>query len=108
MGAEGALAAAQEEPVNEEVVEVVSEPVAEDSAVGGETVRAEAAEGSKGVVPEAAQSRREEAVRVEHPEGEGFFSGNTEEMSDAEAEEIARGQLARSGLLKGQTVRVAD
>jgi hypothetical protein len=51
---------------------------------------------------------REEAVRAEHPEGEVFFGGNAEEIAEVEAEEMARGQLARSGLLRGQRVRVAD
>ena len=47
--------------------------------------------------------------RPEHPSGESFFSGRTaEEMTDQQAEEIARGQLARSGLLRGQRVRVAQ
>jgi hypothetical protein len=47
--------------------------------------------------------------RPEHPGGDAFFSGRTEgEMTDQLAEEIARGQLARSGLLRGQRVRVAQ
>lgn len=47
--------------------------------------------------------------RPEHPGGDSFFSGRTEgEITDQQAEEIARGQLARSGLLRGQRVRVAD
>jgi hypothetical protein len=46
-------------------------------------------------------------ARAGHPGGEAFFRGNGE-ISDQEAEEIARGQLARSGLLRGQRVRVAD
>jgi hypothetical protein len=44
--------------------------------------------------------------RAEHPGGEAFFSG--EGTSDAEAEEVARQQLLRSGLLRGQRVRVGD
>jgi hypothetical protein len=97
MGARGALAAAQSEleAAREEVVaaEIVQEP----AAAGGETVRADVG----GQV-------EEEVARVEHPEGEVFFRGSAEEISDAEAEEIARGQLARSGLLRGQRVRVAE
>jgi hypothetical protein len=48
------------------------------------------------------------AARPEHPAGESFFRGAAAELSDADAEAIARGQLARSGLLRGQRVRVAD
>jgi hypothetical protein len=47
--------------------------------------------------------------RPEHPSGDAFFSGRTEsEITDQQAEELARGQLARSGLLRGQRVRVAQ
>lgn len=47
--------------------------------------------------------------RPEHPSGESFFTARGEgEISDQQAEEIARGQLARSGLLRGQRVRVAQ
>jgi hypothetical protein len=47
--------------------------------------------------------------RPEHPGGDSFFSGRSaEEITDQQAEEIARGQLARSGLLRGQRVRVAQ
>ena len=50
-----------------------------------------------------------EVAQSEHPSGESFFSGRTaEEMTDQQAEELARGQLARSGLLRGQRVRVAQ
>jgi hypothetical protein len=50
-----------------------------------------------------------EVARPEHPSGESFFSGRSEhEITDQQAEEIARGQLARSGLLRGQRVRVAQ
>jgi hypothetical protein len=37
-----------------------------------------------------------------------FFRGSAADLTDAEAEEIARRQLERSGLLRGQRVRVAD
>ena len=48
-----------------------------------------------------------EVSRPEHPDGESFFSGRSEhEITEQQAEEIARGQLARSGLLRGQRVRV--
>jgi hypothetical protein len=48
------------------------------------------------------------AERAEHPSGEVFFSGEAGNLSDAEAEEMARQQLARCGLLRGQRVRVGD
>jgi len=49
-----------------------------------------------------------DTARPEHPAGEVFFRGSSEEITDAQAEEIAQRQLARSGLLRGQRVRVAD
>ena len=58
-------------------------------------------------LPEFLQERRGEAARGEHPAGEVFFRGNAEEITDEQAEEMARGQLERSGLLRGQRVRVA-
>jgi hypothetical protein len=60
------------------------------------------------VVPALSQGEREGAVRAEHPAGEVFFHGSAEEVTEGEAKEIARRQLARSGLLRGQKVRVAD
>jgi hypothetical protein len=60
------------------------------------------------VVPDFLRGNRGEAARPEHPAGEVFFSGAAEELSDAEAEELAQQQLLRSGLLRGQRVRVAD
>ncbi|HEX5103955.1 MAG TPA: hypothetical protein VFV87_09110 [Pirellulaceae bacterium] len=48
-----------------------------------------------------------EASRTEHPAGEVFFHGDAGAISDQQAETIAQGQLARSGLLRGQRVRVA-
>jgi hypothetical protein len=59
-------------------------------------------------LPEFLRQNRAEAARPEHPLGEAFFTGKPEEISDARAEAIAREQLARSGLLRGQRVRVAD
>jgi hypothetical protein len=47
-------------------------------------------------------------TRPAHPAGEAFFRGDPSELSDARAEEIARSQLARSGLLRGQRVRVSE
>jgi hypothetical protein len=48
------------------------------------------------------------AAIAQHPSGNSFFRGNPDEVSDAEAEEIARGQLTRSGLLRGQRVRMTE
>jgi hypothetical protein len=46
--------------------------------------------------------------RPEHPSGEQFFEREPGELSDDEAERIAREQLAWAGLLRGQRVRVGD
>jgi hypothetical protein len=59
-------------------------------------------------LPEFLRQSRARATRQEHPAGEAFFRGEAEEVSDAEAEEVARKQLERSGLLRGQRVRVGD
>jgi len=59
-------------------------------------------------LPEFLRQNRADPARPEHPLGDVFFSGKPEEISDARAEAIAREQLARSGLLRGQRVRVAD
>jgi len=59
-------------------------------------------------VPDFLRVDRRRAAAPEHPAGEVFFSGDPSGLSDQQAEEIARGQLARSGLLRGQRVRVAD
>jgi len=56
-------------------------------------------------LPEFLRRGSAPAERPEHPAGEVFFHGDPTELSDAEAEEIARGQLARSGLLRGQRAR---
>jgi Mg-chelatase subunit ChlI len=58
-------------------------------------------------LPEFLRDRRPAEVQP-HPAGDVFFSGDPEAMSDQQAEEIARQQLAKSGLLRGQRVRVAD
>jgi hypothetical protein len=47
-------------------------------------------------------------VTHEHPAGEVFFRGDADAISDEQATEIARGQLARSGMLRGQRVKVAE
>lgn len=49
-----------------------------------------------------------EVSRPAHPAGEAFFRGDAGAISDEQAESIARGQLARSGMLRGQRVRVED
>jgi hypothetical protein len=60
-------------------------------------------------LPSAVRLQAGDVSRPEHPGGESFFTARGEgELSDQQAEEIARGQLARSGLLRGQRVRVAD
>jgi predicted NUDIX family NTP pyrophosphohydrolase len=47
------------------------------------------------------------ATAKEHPAGEAFFRGDADAVSEEQAEALARGQLARSGMLRGQRVRVA-
>jgi hypothetical protein len=59
-------------------------------------------------LPEFLTRKPGDAARPEHPAGEVFFRGSSEEITDAQAEEIAQRQLARSGLLRGQRVRMAD
>lgn len=59
-------------------------------------------------LPDFLLGGRSRANKPEHPGGDSFFSGDPRELSDAEAEQIAREQLLRSGLLRGQRVRVAD
>jgi hypothetical protein len=51
----------------------------------------------------ASQEERAKSVKATHPSGEQFFRGG-EELSDAEAEETARKQLERCGLLRKQRV----
>lgn len=59
-------------------------------------------------LPEFLRREPSQPLRPEHPGGEAFFHGDPAELSDADAEAIARAQLARSGLLRGQKVRVAE
>jgi hypothetical protein len=42
---------------------------------------------------------------AEHPTGDAFFEGLAGELSEAQAERLARAQLAASGWLKGQSAR---
>jgi len=58
-------------------------------------------------LPDFLRMDKGRANQPEHPDGDVFFSGEAGELSDAQAEELARGQLARSGLLRGQRARVA-
>ena len=59
-------------------------------------------------LPDFLLAGRARAEKPAHPGGDSFFSGDPRDLSDAEAEQIAREQLVRSGLLRGQRVRVAD
>jgi hypothetical protein len=59
-------------------------------------------------VPEFLRVDRLRARVPEHPAGDAFFHEGESDLSDRQAEEIAKAQLARSGLLRGQRVRVAD
>jgi len=58
-------------------------------------------------VPDFLQAPVRRGTPAEHPAGDVFFSGDGL-VTDAQAEEIAREQLAKSGLLRGQRVRVAE
>lgn len=59
-------------------------------------------------VPDFLKIDRGRATAPAHPAGDAFFLGDPSAPSDQQAEEIAKAQLARSGLLRGQRVRVAD
>ena len=59
-------------------------------------------------MPDFLRVDRRRAAAPPHPAGDVFFSGDPSSLSDQQAEEIARAQLAKSGLLRGQRVRVAD
>ena len=56
-------------------------------------------------LPEFLRSDRGSFQAAAHPTGDVFFHGQADELSDSEAEEVARQQLSRSGLLRGQRVR---
>ena len=75
--------------------------LAKDAAAGEAAVRAVEAS-----LPGILRIGGSEVTRQEHPAGEAFFHGDPNAMADADAEQIARGQLARSGLLRGQRARV--
>jgi hypothetical protein len=59
-------------------------------------------------LPDFLQVNRAEAAQPPHPAGEVFFRGSSSELTEADAEALAHQQLSRSGLLRGQRVRVAD
>jgi len=59
-------------------------------------------------LPDFLRGNRDHISRLEHPIGNAFFQAGDAELSDAEAEALAQRQLARSGLLRGQRVKVAD
>jgi len=59
-------------------------------------------------LPEFLWADRAGAAQRPHPAGEVYFRGDSEALSDEEATQIAQRQLARSGLLRGQRVRVGD
>jgi hypothetical protein len=59
-------------------------------------------------LPDFLRESRGDAAPSSHPNGEAFFRGNSAELSDQQAEKLAQQQLVRSGLLRGQRVRVAD
>lgn len=59
-------------------------------------------------LPDFLRESRGDTARPQHPVGEAFFRGSSEGISDERAEALAHQQLLRSGLLRGQKVRVAD
>ena len=112
MSAEGARAAdadISEEVFEQEATELTEVAQAEEAKTG-EQKETKGAKADEKIVelPEISEEERARVGRAEHPAGEVFFRGNVEEVTESEAEEIARRQLARSGLLRGQKVRVED
>jgi hypothetical protein len=59
-------------------------------------------------LPDFLRGHRNNVTLPAHPSGNAFFQGGDGELTDAEAETLAQRQLARSGLLRGQGVKVAD
>jgi hypothetical protein len=74
--------------------------LAEDGAAGEQAIRAVEA-----ALPLALRMSLGEVVRPAHPGGETFFRGDASGVSEEAAEALARGQLARSGMLRGQRAR---
>ncbi len=77
--------------------------LASDSAAAEQAIRAVEA-----ALPGALRIGASDIARPAHPAGEVFFHGDADAVSDERAEALARGQLARSGMLRGQRVRVAE
>ena len=77
--------------------------LASDSAAAEQAIRAVEAS-----LPGALRISAGEVARPGHPAGDVFFHGDADAMSEEQAEVLARGQLARSGMLRGQRVRVAE
>jgi hypothetical protein len=79
--------------------------LAEVTAAGGGV--AEAVRAVEEALPGVLRLSERDVSRPAHKTGEAFFRGDGA-VSDDEAESMARGQLARTGMLRGQRVRVAD
>ena len=56
-------------------------------------------------LPEVMRVSRRSLTHKPHPAGAAFFGGDSADAAEQEAEAIARGQLERSGLLRGQRAR---
>jgi len=77
--------------------------LASDGAAAEQAIRAVEAS-----LPGALRISAGDVARPAHPAGDVFFHGDADAMSEEQAETLARGQLARSGMLRGQRVRVAE
>lgn len=55
---------------------------------------------AQGLPPVLRRERPAAIERPAHPDGDAFFALNSEELSDQQAEQIARQQLDRAGLLR--------
>lgn len=91
-----------------ELKERLARLVEASSSAGGGGALEEAVRAVEEAVPELALAARRGGREPEHPGGDAFFAGEPGEISDAAAEKLAREQLARSGLLRGQRARFAD
>jgi hypothetical protein len=74
--------------------------LAEGSAAAEQAVRAVEAS-----LPGALRIAAGDVARPEHPGGDVFFYGDADELSEQAAEALARDQLSRSGMLRGQRAR---
>jgi hypothetical protein len=77
--------------------------LAQDGAAAEQAIRAVEA-----ALPFALRMSMGQIARPAHPGGEAFFHGDADAASEEAAEALARGQLARSGMLRGQRARVAE